>query len=73
MKLSNTKNQPNALQIGQKVKYEGRVATVIGFAKAFAGYPAVTLEFKAIFADFGKNYAQIDQRGVIEEGLEVVS
>ena len=73
MTLTNTRNQPNALKIGQQVKYDGKIATVIGHAKPFAGYPAVTLEYKSIFADFGPNWAQIDQRGVIEEGLEVLN
>ena len=62
----------NTLQIGTKVKYQNQVATVIGTAEPFGKYPVVVLEFKAIFADFGPNYQQIDRRSVIEYGLEVV-
>lgn len=62
----------NALQIGQKVKYEGKIATVVEHGKPFANYPVVVLEYKAIFADFGPTYKQIDRRSVIEYGLEVV-
>jgi hypothetical protein len=62
----------NALKIGQKVKYEGQVATVVDMAPAFGKYPAVVLEFRAIFADFGQEYKQIERRSAIEYGLEVV-
>ena len=62
----------NTLQIGQKVKYQNQIATVVDTAPPFGEYPVVVLEFKAIFADFGPNYAQIDRRSVIEYGLEVV-
>lgn len=62
----------NTLQIGQKVKYEGQIATVVDMAPAFGKYPAVVLEFRAIFAGFGTSYKQIDRRSVIEYGLEVV-
>lgn len=62
----------NTLKIGDKVKYEGKVATVVDMAPAFGKYPAVRLEFKAIFADFGPQYPKTQQRDVIEYGLEVV-
>ena len=62
----------NKLKIGQKVKYQGQEAVVVGFGKPFGDYPVVVLEFKAIFANFGKNYKQVEQRSVIEHGLEII-
>lgn len=61
----------NTLQIGQKVKYLNKIATVVGYGKAFGEYPVVVLESPAIFAKFGKEWPQTDRRSVIEYGLEV--
>lgn len=62
----------NRLHIGDKVMYEGKIATVIGIAPPFGNYPVVVLEFKSIFADFGPGYQQIDRQSVIEYGLKAV-
>jgi hypothetical protein len=63
----------NVLKIGQKVKYVGKVATVVGFGEQFGGkYPSVVLEHKGTFADFGPNWLQVDTTTVIEYGLEVI-
>jgi hypothetical protein len=62
----------NTLTVGDKVDYNGKIATVIDFAKPFMGYPAVVIEFKALFADFGPNYLQIDRRSVLEYGLKPI-
>ena len=63
----------NVFKVGDKVNYNGKPATVIEIGKPFAEYPTVVLEFKAIFADFGADWKQIDQRTVIEHGLTLIN
>ena len=63
----------NALQIGTKVKYEGKTATVVGYAEPFGSYPVVVLEFQAIYADGrGQLSYKLDTRQVVEFGLTVI-
>ena len=62
----------NKLAVGDKVKYCNKVATVVALAEPFGGkYPAVVIEYKGIFSDFGKNWQQVDRLTIIEHGLEV--
>lgn len=72
--IINTKTTINVLKIGDKVKYGNQTATVIALASAemSKNYAAVVLEFKSIFADFGKQYDQLDRRTVIEYGLQKI-
>ena len=63
----------NALQIGQKVKYEGKTAVVVAHAAPFGSYPCVVLEFPAVFSDGrGQLSYKPAQRSVVEFGLQVL-
>ena len=61
----------NALQIGQKVKYEGQTAIVVALASPFGAYPCVVLEYPAVFAVTGNRlvYKNV-RREVAEFGLK---
>ena len=62
-------NKLNTLKINDKVEYNGEPAVVVDFADPFGPYPAVVIERKALFADFGPSYLQKERCKVIEYGL----
>lgn len=62
----------NTFKIGDKVDYNGNIATVVDMAEPFLDYPAVVVEYKGIFSDFGPSWQQIDRRTVIEYGLKLI-
>lgn len=61
----------NTFNVGDKVIYNGKPATVVAMAGPFAGHPCVVVEFRAIFADM-EGCAQTDRRSVLESALTVV-
>ena len=63
----------NKLKVGDKVKYGNEIATVVALCPPACGHAAVVIEYKALFADFGPSWAQIERKSIIEKGLEVVA